>query len=133
MKNPHTIVATKCKKKLSNVHSLSVLTVILVDVLSYTCIPLNHHIGELKQARFWDADGNQKWAIFTFNLPSHNHIHIAKNLFSIKDKQYKIWETLRSYMYIMRSILFWLPSVFKKHACLSSLLFSAFVVVSLTF
>ena len=35
---------------------------------------------------FWDADANRKWAIFTFNLPSHNHIHIAKYLFSIRDK-----------------------------------------------
>ena len=41
---------------------------------------------ELKHARFWDADGNRKWAIFTFNLPSHNHIHIAKYLFSIRDE-----------------------------------------------
>ena len=24
-----------------------------------------------------------------FNLPSHNHIHIAKYLFSIRDEQYK--------------------------------------------
>ena len=24
-----------------------------------------------------------------FNLPSHNHIHIAKNLFFIRDEQYK--------------------------------------------
>ena len=24
--------------------------------------------------RFWGADGSRKWAIFTFNLPSHNHI-----------------------------------------------------------
>ena len=39
--------------------------------------------------RFWDADGNRKWAIFTFNLPSHNHIHIAKYLFSIKNEKYK--------------------------------------------
>ena len=31
---------------------------------------------QLKHARFWDADGN---------LPSHNHIHIAKYRFSIKD------------------------------------------------
>ena len=31
-------------------------------------------------ARVWDEDGNRKWAIFTFNLPSHNHIHIAKYL-----------------------------------------------------
>ena len=44
---------------------------------------------ELKHARFWDADGNRKWAFFTFNLLSHNHIHIAKNLFSIRDKWYK--------------------------------------------
>ena len=41
---------------------------------------------ELKHARFWDADGNRKWAVFTFNLPSHNHIHIAKYLFSIRDE-----------------------------------------------
>ena len=41
---------------------------------------------ELKHARFWDADGNRKWAIFTFNLPSHNHIHIAKFPFSIRDE-----------------------------------------------
>ena len=33
---------------------------------------------ELKHAPFWDADGKRQWAIFTFNLPSHNHIHIAK-------------------------------------------------------
>ena len=43
----------------------------------------------LKHARFWDAKANRKWAIFTLNLPSHNHIHIAKYLFSIRDKQYK--------------------------------------------
>ena len=41
---------------------------------------------ELKRARFWDANGNRKWAIFTFNLPAHNHIHIAKYLFSISDE-----------------------------------------------
>ena len=46
---------------------------------------------ELKQSRFRDADGNRKWAIFTFtmNLPSHNHIDIAKYLFSIRDEWYK--------------------------------------------
>ena len=48
-----------------------------------------HDHRELKQSRFWDADGNRKWAIFTFNLPSHNYIHIAKNPFSIRDEQYK--------------------------------------------
>ena len=37
-------------------------------------------IRELKHTRFWDVDGNQKWAIFTFNLPLHNHIHIGKYL-----------------------------------------------------
>ena len=39
-----------------------------------------------KHERFWDADGNRKWAVFTFDLPSHNHIHIAKYLFSIRDE-----------------------------------------------
>ena len=47
------------------------------------------HSRELKHARFWDADVNRKWAVFTFNLPWHNHIHIAKYLFSIRDEQYK--------------------------------------------
>ena len=42
--------------------------------------------GELKHARFWAADGKRKWAIFYFNLPSHNHIHIAKYLFSFRDE-----------------------------------------------
>ena len=44
---------------------------------------------ELKHARFWDADGNRKWTVFTFNLPSNNHIHIGKYLFSIRDEKYK--------------------------------------------
>ena len=47
---------------------------------------------ELKQSRFRDADGNRKWAIFTFtvNLPqSHNPIRIGKYLFSIRDEWYK--------------------------------------------
>ena len=43
-------------------------------------------IREVKQARFWHSDSNRKWAIFYVNLPSHNHIHIAKYLFSIRDK-----------------------------------------------
>ena len=50
------------------------------------CLEINR---ELKLARFWDADGNRKWAILTFNLPWHNHIHITKNLFSIRDELYK--------------------------------------------
>ena len=40
---------------------------------------------ELKHARFWDADGNQKRAVFPFNLFSHNHIYTAWYLFSIRD------------------------------------------------
>ena len=44
---------------------------------------------ELKHARFWDVDGNRKWAVFPFHLSSHNHIYIAKYLFSIWDDQYK--------------------------------------------
>ena len=43
-------------------------------------------IRELKHAHFWAADGNRKWAMFYFNVPSHNHIHIAKYLFSIRDE-----------------------------------------------
>ena len=42
-----------------------------------------------QHVRFWDADGNRKWAVLTFNLPSYNHIHIAKYLFSIRDEYYK--------------------------------------------
>ena len=42
-------------------------------------------IRELKQARVWDAEGNRKWAVFLFNLSSHNHIYISKYLFSIRD------------------------------------------------
>jgi len=38
-------------------------------------------VRELKHACFWDADGNRKWAIFTFNLSSDTHIYIAKYLF----------------------------------------------------
>ena len=46
-------------------------------------------IRELEHARRGRrvADGNRKWAIFYFNLPSHNHIHIAKYLLSIRDKR----------------------------------------------
>ena len=43
-------------------------------------------IRELKHVRFWDADGNWKWAIFTFSEPSNKHIQIAKYLFSIRDE-----------------------------------------------
>ena len=39
---------------------------------------------ELKHARFWDADGKRKWAIFPYNS-SHNHIYNAKYVFSIRD------------------------------------------------
>ena len=44
---------------------------------------------ELKHARFWDADGNRKWAVFPFNLSSRNHIYIATYLFTIRDDNYK--------------------------------------------
>ena len=54
-----------------------------VKLGSFHC---SEHSRELKHARFWDADGNRKWVIFTFDLPSHNHIHIAKYLFSIRDE-----------------------------------------------
>ena len=42
--------------------------------------------SKTKHARFWDAEGNRKYFIFTFNLRPHNHIHIAKYLFSIRDE-----------------------------------------------
>ena len=48
-----------------------------------------HDIRELKHARLSDADGNRKWAIFPFNLSSHNRFYIAKYLFSIRDDWYK--------------------------------------------
>ena len=41
---------------------------------------------ELKHARVWNADGNRKWAVFTFNFPAHNHIHIANYLFTIRNE-----------------------------------------------
>ena len=51
-------------------------------------------IRELKYARFWDADGDRKWAIFTFNLPSHNHI---LSIFSpLGMSSIKIWVTIGS-------------------------------------
>ena len=55
----------------------------------YDVIAANIGSRELKYVRFWDADGNRKWAVFTFNLPSHNHSHIAKYRFSIRNEQYK--------------------------------------------
>ena len=58
------------------------------------CITISHRaientVRELKQSRFWGADRNWKWVIFTFNLPSHNYIRIAKHLFAIRDEWYK--------------------------------------------
>ena len=52
-------------------------------------ISVNNDLPAGKHTRFWDTDGNRKWAIFTLNLPSHNHIYIAKSLFSIRDEKYK--------------------------------------------
>ena len=34
---------------------------------------------------FEDADGNRKWAVFPFNLSSHNHTYIVEYFFSIRD------------------------------------------------
>ena len=50
------------------------------------CISDTEIIRELKHGRFRDADDNRKWAVLTFNLPPHSHIHIAKYLFSIRDE-----------------------------------------------
>ena len=46
----------------------------------------SHNLRSLSMRLFEDADGNRKWAVFTLNLPSHNHIHIAKYLFSVRDE-----------------------------------------------
>ena len=46
-------------------------------------------LGSLTHVRFWDEDGNRKWAVFPFNLSSHNHIYIAKHLFTIRDPKLK--------------------------------------------
>ena len=35
--------------------------------------------------RFWDTNDNRKWAVFLFNLSSHNHICIAEYRFSIRE------------------------------------------------
>ena len=57
-------------------------------IWSFSCrFPRN--IRELELARFWDADGNRKWAVFPFNLSSQDGICIAKYLFSIRDAWYK--------------------------------------------
>ena len=54
--------------------------------MNFLMVIMANGIRELKHARFWDANGNRKWAVFTFNLPSHNRIHKAKYLFSIRDE-----------------------------------------------
>ena len=36
-----------------------------------------------------DADGNRKSAVSPFNLSLHNHVYIAKYIFSIRDDWYK--------------------------------------------
>ena len=77
-------------------------------------------IRELKQARFWDADGDRKWAVFPFNLSSHNHIYIAKYLLFIRDDWYKnVGDTT---VLARKNVLFRLPSASQKRACLSSLI-----------
>ena len=50
---------------------------------------VNFTSRELKHARFWDADGKRKWAVFPYNSSSHNYIYNAKYLSSIMDDQYK--------------------------------------------
>ena len=75
-----------------------------------------------EHARFWDADGNRKWFIFTFNFPSQNHIHITKYLFSIRDKKYTNLED--NTVLARENVLFRLPSASEKRECLSSLMSS---------
>ena len=53
------------------------------DVAQHGGHPANR---ELKHVQFWDADSNRKRAVFTFNLPTQNHIHIAKYHFPIRNE-----------------------------------------------
>ena len=81
------IVIYLCFLKGSNLDLVPKVGRFASAMLSCQC-SLLHFFKELKQAHFWGADSNQKWAIFCFNLPSdwasHNHVHIAKYLYSIK-------------------------------------------------
>ena len=58
-------------------------------IFIFDCVTLQTSHREHKHARFWDADGNRKWAVFPFNLSSHDRIFITKYLFSIRDAWYK--------------------------------------------
>ena len=49
----------------------------------------NCEIMELKHARFWDANGNRKWAIFTFNCP-HTTKFPLLSIFSLLEMSIKI-------------------------------------------
>ena len=47
----------------------------------------SHHMFQLwYQFTSRDANSNRKWTDFTFISPSHNYIHIAKFIFSIRDE-----------------------------------------------
>ena len=83
-----------CSQQLSNVadfmpedcHPKWDIDVICKTSVIWSVVSIPSDIAEVKHARFWGADGNRKWSVFTFNLPSHNHIHNAKYLFSIRDE-----------------------------------------------
>ena len=64
--------------------------------LYVTCVLfLYHSLGSLRHARFREVDGKRKWAVFPFNLSSHNQTYIAKYLFSTISTE--IWETSLSW------------------------------------
>ena len=49
-------------------------------------VTLKNLLGSLSTHVSETLNGHRKWIVLTFNLPSHNHIDIAKYLFSIRDE-----------------------------------------------
>ena len=74
---------------------------------------------ELKHARFWDADGNRKWAVFPLT-GLHTTTFILPSIFSpLEMISITIWETPQSWHAKFR---FRLPSASPKRSYLSSLM-----------
>ena len=59
------------------------------------------------------TDGNRKWSVFPFNLFSHCHIYISKNLFTSGDDCFKIQQetTALACLMISSSCCPWLKNV----------------------
>ena len=50
-------------------------------------------IKELKHARFWDADGKRKWAVFPYNSSSHITFRMLSTFSRLWMISVKMWET----------------------------------------